>query len=51
MAQVFRWRDVSRIEFYAQREQGLDDAVEYVQAVDGQAKMGAIVLSNVQNQY
>ena len=51
MAQLFRWRGVFRIEFHTQRVQGLDDAVEYVQAVDGQAKMGAIFLSNVQNQY
>ena len=51
VAQLFCWRAVLRIEFHTQRVQGLDDAVEHVRAVDGQAKMGAIVLSNVQNQY
>jgi hypothetical protein len=50
VAQQFRWRGVFRIEFHTQRAQGPDDPVEHVRAVDGQAKMGVIVLSNAKNQ-
>ena len=36
---------------YIEHVQRLHNAVEHGRAVDGQEKMGAIVLSNVQNQY